>query len=144
MTQQQRSYEGTDGYGLPLKGIRYQVIAKVIKQTGLCHAQHNVGDEFIFGYTGPVPPMCFGALDPLIPYARILQFDGRSQVSEDSGTSPPRACWDANNPVVFEMRKGHKEPDKPSIEYIRKPWILTDEHPGEIGSKHPDGHILEE
>jgi uncharacterized repeat protein (TIGR04076 family) len=53
------------------------VVAKVISQKGICHAQYKVGDEFVV--SGKTPPNhCAAAYCSLFPSIRVLEFGGSS------------------------------------------------------------------
>ena len=79
------------------------VIAKVISQKGTCEAQHKVGDEFVIGQQTP-PNICSWAFCSLFPFAQVLQFGGAFPWEQDSNKTTV-ACPDAENPVVFELRR---------------------------------------
>jgi uncharacterized repeat protein (TIGR04076 family) len=79
------------------------VIAKVISQKGLCHAQYRVGDEFVV--SGKTPPNhCAAAYCSLFPYIRVLEFGGTFPWEKDKDKAIV-ACPDPENPVVFELRR---------------------------------------
>ena len=80
-----------------------KIIAKVISQKGTCGAGHKVGDEFAIGQTTP-DGMCSWAFYTLFPFAESLQFGGAFPWEKDP-TKAKVACPDADNPVVFELRK---------------------------------------
>lgn len=80
-----------------------RVIAKVISQSGTCVAGHRVGDEFVMGQRTPAG-MCSWAFCTLFPFVEVLEFGGAFPWEDD----PDRAvaqCPDAENPVVFEVRR---------------------------------------
>ena len=80
------------------------VIARVISQQGTCVAGHRVGDEFVMGQTTPAG-MCSWAFYVLFPFAETLQFGGEFPWEGQRGRAVA-ACPDADNPVVFELRRG--------------------------------------
>ncbi|MBI4297809.1 MAG: TIGR04076 family protein [Chloroflexi bacterium] len=83
---------------------RYNVKVKVVKQVGHCAAEHKVGDEFFI--TSKTPGgMCLSAFAALYPTLRVLQFGGTFPWVKDPEVYPGIACPDAENPVVFEMRR---------------------------------------
>ena len=79
------------------------VIAKVISQKGTCGAKHKVGDEYIIG-TMTTPNMCSSAYCTLYPAARVLRFGGSFPWGKDPNRTTI-ACPDAENPVVFELKR---------------------------------------
>lgn len=80
-----------------------KIIAKVISQKGICGAGHKVGDEFVIGQTTP-EGMCSWAFYTLFPFAEPLQFGGKFPWEKDPKKARV-ACPDADNPVVFELRR---------------------------------------
>ncbi len=81
----------------------YPVAVRVISQKGSCAAGHKVGEEWILEHNSP-EGLCLSALDVLFPYARVLSFGG-SFPWEDNPDVTTIACPDAENPVVFELRR---------------------------------------
>ena len=82
---------------------RYEIAIKVISQKGTCVQEHKVGDEWLFARKTPAG-MCPSAFHSLFPSARILMF-GASLPWEDDPEATTIACPDAQNPVVFELRR---------------------------------------
>lgn len=80
-----------------------EVIAKVISQKGTCTAGHRVGQEFVIGQETP-PNLCSWAFYSLFPFAQVLQFGGSFPWEQDKDKAVV-ACPDADNPVVFELRR---------------------------------------
>ncbi len=91
-----------------MAGEIYDVSIKVISQKGYCAMGHKVGDEWIIkGYTTP-ESICMGAFGTIFPVVGVMAFNGKYPWSKD----PDRervACPDAENPVVFEVRRLRKE-----------------------------------
>ena len=79
------------------------VIAKVISQKGTCAAEHKIGDEFVVG-DGVSPDLCSWAFHSLFPFAQVLQFGGSFPWEKDRNKATV-ACPDADNPVIFELRR---------------------------------------
>jgi uncharacterized repeat protein (TIGR04076 family) len=79
------------------------VIAKVISQKGTCEAQSKVGDEFAIG-EGVPPNLCSWAFHSMFPFAQVLRFGGSFPWEKDPNKATV-ACPDAENPVVFELRR---------------------------------------
>ena len=80
-----------------------EVIAKVISQKGNCEAGHKVNDEFTIGVIKQ-PDMCPYAFHTLFPFAQVLLFNGSFPWEKDPDKTTV-ACPDAENPVVFELRR---------------------------------------
>jgi uncharacterized repeat protein (TIGR04076 family) len=80
-----------------------KIIARVISQKGTCYAGHKVGDEFVIAQMTPAG-MCSWAFYTLFPFAEPLQFGGAFPW-EKNHSKARVACPDADNPVVFELRR---------------------------------------
>ncbi|MFC1861268.1 TIGR04076 family protein [Chloroflexota bacterium] len=85
---------------------QYEVSIKVISQKGTCATEHKVGDEWTLRSKTP-EGICLGAFAALYPEARALLFGGSAPWSSDP-ESVEIACPDADNPVVFELRRIRK------------------------------------
>ena len=85
---------------------RYAVAIKVISQKGTCAAEHKVGDEWVVKNKTP-EGICLSAFSALFPSIRTLMFGGSFPWSSDPDVARP-ACPDAENPVVFELRRLRK------------------------------------
>ena len=79
------------------------VIARVISQKGRCEAGHKTGDEFTIGQKTP-PNLCSWAYYSLFPFAEVLQYGGSYPWAKEKN-KVTIACPDAENPVVFELRR---------------------------------------
>ena len=79
------------------------VIAKVVSQKGTCGAEHKVGDQWVIG-TKTTEGICLSAFNALFPSLRVLRFGGSFPWSSDPDVATA-ACPDAQNPVVFELRR---------------------------------------
>ena len=79
------------------------LIAVVISQKGTCAAGHRVGDKFVIGQKTPAG-LCSWAFTALFPFAEVLEFGGSFPWEEDQNKATV-ACPDAENPVVFEVRR---------------------------------------
>jgi len=82
---------------------RYNIAVKVVSQKGTCAHEHKVGDEWVIESETP-EGMCRSAFNALLPPTRVLMFGGTFpwQTDPDMVTL---ACPDAENPVVFELRR---------------------------------------
>ncbi len=85
---------------------RYDVSVKVISQKGPCVHEHKVGDEWVFGTKTP-EGICLSAFQTILPNARVLMLGGTFPWEPDPDATTV-ACQDAENPVVFEIRRLRK------------------------------------
>jgi len=86
----------------------YDVAIRVISQKGTCEAQHKVGDEWVIKKDGKTPKgICIYAFDALFPFSQVLMYGG-SFPWEANLDITTVACPDAENPVVFELRRLRK------------------------------------
>ncbi|MBC8275960.1 MAG: TIGR04076 family protein [Chloroflexi bacterium] len=83
----------------------YDIQVKVISQKGECGAEHKVGDSWIIG-SKTQEGICLPALNAILPDLRVLRFGGELPWAQDKDTATV-ACPDAENPVVFELRRLH-------------------------------------
>lgn len=79
------------------------IVARVVSQKGTCSAGHKEGDEFVIGQKSP-SGMCTWALYTIFPFAEVLQFGGSFPWESDPDKTTV-ACPDAENPVIFELRR---------------------------------------
>jgi uncharacterized repeat protein (TIGR04076 family) len=83
---------------------QYDVVATVISQKGLCHAGYKVGDQIHFGQNSiSGAPICYSALDCLLSTVILLR-NGATYPWSPEGIVQ-LACPDAENPVVFELKR---------------------------------------
>ncbi len=81
----------------------YDIAIKVVSQKGTCAHEHKVGDEWVI--SGKTPEgICLSAFNALLSNARVLMFGGSFPWASDPDVSTV-ACPDAENPVVFELRR---------------------------------------
>ena len=81
----------------------YKVNIRVISQKGACEAGHRVGDEWPVGEKTP-EGLCIFALGSLLPFITPLMFGASFPWEKDPDVTTV-ACPDAENPVVFEIRR---------------------------------------
>ena len=81
-----------------------RIIARVVSQKGRCEAGHKVGDEFPIDPVKTPADMCPWAFYTIFPFAMPLQFGGTFPREKDPDKAKV-ACPDADNPVVFELRR---------------------------------------
>ena len=81
----------------------YNVEIKIISQKGKCDMGHKVGDTWTIGSKTP-EGICISAFNALIPEIRVLRFGGSLPWQEDKDIATA-ACPDADNPIVFQIRR---------------------------------------
>lgn len=81
----------------------YPVNIKVLSQKGTCEAGHKVGDEFKCAGVTP-DGLCMYAFDAMFSFLSTIMFGGEFYWSFDKDAVEV-ACPDADNPVVFELRR---------------------------------------
>jgi len=81
----------------------YKVSAEVISQQGTCEAGHKVGDRWVIGEKTP-EGLCIFAFGSLLPFITPLMYGGSFPWEKDPDVTTV-ACPDAENPVVFEIRR---------------------------------------
>ena len=81
----------------------YKVRVKVISQKGSCEMGHRVGDQWVVDYKTP-EGICIFAFSSLLPSLTPLMFGGSFPWESDPDATTV-ACPDAQNPVVFELRR---------------------------------------
>ncbi len=81
----------------------YKVRIKVLSQKGHCAAGHKVGDQWVVDEKTP-EGLCIFAFGSLLPTLPVLMFGGSFPWEKDPDVTTV-ACPDAQNPVVFELRR---------------------------------------
>jgi len=81
----------------------YPIKIKVLSQKGTCVSGHKVGDEFTCNGVTP-GGLCAFAFDSMFSFLSTLMFGGEFFWSDDKDAVEV-ACPDAENPVVFELRR---------------------------------------
>ena len=82
----------------------YPIAVKVISQKGDCSAGHKTGDAWLIRDGKTPPGMCIYAFDAIFTFSRVLALGGTFPWESDPDACTV-ACPDAENPVVFELRK---------------------------------------
>ncbi len=85
----------------------YDVSIKVISQKGTCATQHKVGDEWVINDGKTPQGVCIYAVGALFPFSQALMYGGAFPWETDPDVTTV-ACPDAENPVVFELRRIRK------------------------------------
>jgi uncharacterized repeat protein (TIGR04076 family) len=81
------------------------VIEVTVKsQKGKCNFGHKVGDKVIFDGKTVKGNICYSALMVLLPKVYALRYGVEFPWSDDKNVIF-NACPDADNPVVFEIRR---------------------------------------
>ncbi len=84
--------------------MAFKIQVKIIRQTGHCAIGHSIGDEIVFTESGVHGKICIHALYSLIPKVFAMMHDAEFPWLDDPDVST-HACPDAENPVVFEVRR---------------------------------------
>ena len=87
---------------------RYDILVRVISQKGTCSARHKVGDEWVTNDQQTPAGICPYAFNALFPFAQVLMFGGAFPWETDPDVSTV-ACPDAENPVIFELKRLRKQ-----------------------------------
>ena len=82
----------------------FTIVAKVIRQDGLCEFGHKVGDEVIFDGETVQGKVCISALYSFLPKVFAMRYGANFPWLDDPDIAT-HACPDAWNPVVFEIRR---------------------------------------
>ena len=82
----------------------YKIIATVQSVTGHCSFGHRVGDEIVFDGETVEGRVCISALYSFLPKVFAMHHGVDFPWLEDKDVST-HACPDAQNPVVFEIRR---------------------------------------
>jgi len=80
------------------------VEVKVRSQKGKCNFGHRVGDKIVFDGRAVKGDICYSALMVLLPKVYAMRFGADFPWAEDKDVIF-NACPDAENPVVFEIRR---------------------------------------
>lgn len=81
-----------------------KVVLKVIRQKGHCELGHKVGDIVTCTEAGVEGRICFHALYSIVPKVFAMMYDATFPWLEDPDVTT-HACPDADNPVVFEVKR---------------------------------------
>lgn len=88
----------------------YDVLVTVVTQTGHCALGHKVGDQWTIHDKTP-EGICYSAFNSIHPNAQILMFGGAFPWAKDLDVTHV-ACPDAQNPVVFELKRIRRDGSK--------------------------------
>jgi uncharacterized repeat protein (TIGR04076 family) len=81
----------------------YKVSVRVVGQKGTCEAGHKVGYQWVVDEKTP-KGLCIFAFVSMLPSLPALMFGGSFPWEKDPDVTTA-ACPDADNPVVFELRR---------------------------------------
>ena len=76
----------------------------VKSQKGKCAFEHKVGDKIVFDGKSVKGDICYSALMVLLPKVYAMRYGSEFPWAEDKDVIF-NACPDADNPVVFEIRR---------------------------------------
>ena len=88
-----------------------QIRVKIISIKGECPNNFKVGDEVLIDDKGVHGDICIHALYSLLPKAFAMLYGVEFPWSENKDVIR-NACPDADNPVVFEIKRLRKQLDK--------------------------------
>jgi len=91
-----------------MTGKIIKVIAKVIRQKGVCALGHKVGDVVEFTETDIKGKICIHALYCMLPAVFAMMFDAYFPWLNNPDVKT-HACPDAANSVVFEITRIRKK-----------------------------------
>ena len=80
----------------------------VISQKGKCAFGHKVGDKIVFDGRSIKGDICYTALTMLLPKVFAMRYDATFPWAQDKDVIL-NACPDAENPVIFEIRRVKKK-----------------------------------
>jgi uncharacterized repeat protein (TIGR04076 family) len=95
----------------PVSQQEAEISVTVISQKGHCAAGHVVGDQVTFDGLHVRGKLCIHALYSMLPKVFAMFYGAEFPWLEDKDVST-HACPDAFNPVVFEVRRLHDDPDE--------------------------------
>ena len=76
----------------------------VTSQKGKCGFGHKVGDKIVFDGKTVKGNMCYSALMVVLPKVYAMRYGSEFPWAKDKNVMV-NACPDAENPVVFEIRR---------------------------------------
>ena len=79
-----------------------KVKIKVVSKKGVCHLNHEIGDEIIVSENGIQGNICIHALYSMLPKAFAMMY-GANFPWVKNGENPKHCCPDGENPVIFEL-----------------------------------------
>ncbi len=85
----------------------YDIEVSIQRQEGECAFGHKVGDRIIFDGRSIRGDICYSALMVLLPKVYAMRYGAEFPWAEDEDMIS-NACPDAENPVVFEIRRIRK------------------------------------
>lgn len=83
---------------------QYKITVKVVSQKGTCDAKHKAGDEWVIEGEHVPAGICMYAFNSLFPFIPALAFGGTFPWEPNPDITTV-ACPDAQNPVVFELKR---------------------------------------
>ena len=84
--------------------VDYKIVVRVVSQKDTCAAGHKVGDEWVIKGDHTPEGICLYAFNSLFPFTQVLAFGGTIPWEPNPDVTTI-ACPDAENPVVFEVRR---------------------------------------
>jgi len=86
--------------------VPYVVVCRVLSVTGQCSFGHQQGDEIVFDGETMQGRICLHALYSMLPKVFAMRYGAQFPWLEgEHSHASTHACPDAQNPVVFEVRR---------------------------------------
>ena len=82
----------------------FPVVVRVLSQAGHCDFAHKPGDEIVFDGETVHGRICYSALYSMMPKIFAMRYDATFPWLADQDVAT-HACPDAENPVVYEIRR---------------------------------------
>ncbi len=86
----------------------WNILCRVIKQSGTCAAGHKIGDEVLFTSNAIKGRICISALYSIIPKIYAMMYNARFPWLKDQCVAT-HACPDGLNPLMFELHRVPKD-----------------------------------
>lgn len=86
----------------------YDIAAQVVSQKGTCSFGHHVGDTVLFDGRAIHGNICLHALYSFLPKVFAMRYGADFPWLKGNKDAATHACPDAENPVVFEIRRVRK------------------------------------
>jgi uncharacterized repeat protein (TIGR04076 family) len=88
--------------------MKNKIRVKIIMIKRKCPNNYKIGDEVIIDENGVHGDICIHALYSLLPKAFSMLYNAEFHWLEDQNVAT-HACPDANNPVIFELKRVKQE-----------------------------------
>jgi uncharacterized repeat protein (TIGR04076 family) len=86
----------------------WQILCRVVKQEGTCHAGHKIGDEVLFTGDEVKGKICISAMYSMLPKIYAMMYNANLPWLKDQCVAT-HACPDAFNPLWYELHRVPKD-----------------------------------